>query len=139
MIYRYKYQTEYSNCYQHLVRMNGQITQLIITTHQRQFIHRKSLYAKIYIPYPDNLPKAIKGIRTVSVQRMIRLFGSFSGVMTELKQIINNKHWNAAWGMLALYGLGLSIIENIFWKKSENSKHTIFPLISGRPQISAAL
>ena len=72
---------------------------------------------RIYIPYPDNLPKAINGIRTVSVQRMIRLFGSFSGVMTELKQIINNKHWNAAWGMLALYRLGLSIIENLFWKK----------------------
>ena len=72
---------------------------------------------RIYIAYPDNLPKAINGIRTVSVQRMIRLFGSFSSVMIEVKQIINNKHWNTVWVMLALYRLGLSIIENIFWKK----------------------
>ena len=72
---------------------------------------------RIYIAYPDNLPKAINGIRTVSVQRMIRLFGSFSGVMTELKQIINDKHWNTAWVMLAFYRLGWFIIENIFWKK----------------------
>ena len=71
----------------------------------------------IYIPFPDNPPKAINGIRTVSVQQMIHLFGSFRSVMTELKQIINNKHWNTAWVMLAFYRLGWFIIENIFWKK----------------------
>ena len=72
---------------------------------------------KIYIPFPDNPPKAINGIRTVSVQQMIHLFGSFRSVMTELKQIINNKHWNTAWVMLVFYRLGWFIIENIFWKK----------------------
>ena len=72
---------------------------------------------RIYIPFPDNPPKAINGIRTVSVQQMIHLFGSFRSVMTELKQIINNKHWNTAWVMLAFYRLGWFIIENIFWKK----------------------
>ena len=72
---------------------------------------------RIYIPFPDNLLKAINGIRTVSVQQMIHLFGSFRRVMTELKQIINGKHWNTAWVMLAFYRLGWFIIENIFWKK----------------------
>ena len=72
---------------------------------------------RIYIPFPDNLPKAINGIRTVSVQQMIHLFGSFRSVMTELKQIINGKHWNTAWVMLAFYRLGWFITENIFWKK----------------------
>ena len=51
---------------------------------------------RICIPYADNLPKAINGIRTVSVQRMTCLFESFNGVMTELKQIINDKHCNTA-------------------------------------------
>ena len=51
---------------------------------------------RIYIPFPDNPPKAINGIRTVSVQQVIHLFGSFRSVMTELKQIINKKHWNTA-------------------------------------------
>ena len=69
---------------------------------------------RIHIPYTDNLPKAINGIRTVSVKRMIRLFGSFNGVMTELKQIVNDNYWNIAWVMLALYRLGWFIIENIF-------------------------
>ena len=72
---------------------------------------------RIYIPFPDNPPKAINGIRTVSVQQVIHLFGSFRSVITELKQIINNKHWNTAWVMLAFYRLGWFIIENIFWKK----------------------
>ena len=72
---------------------------------------------RIYIPYPDNLPKAIIGIRTVSVQRMIRLFGSFSDVMTKLKQTINDKHWNTTWVMLAFYRLAWFIIKDIFWKK----------------------
>ena len=42
-----------------------------------KIVFRKKRYhylSKIYIPYPDNLRKAINGIRTVSVQRMIRLF-----------------------------------------------------------------
>ena len=69
---------------------------------------------RIYIPYPNNLPKAINGIRTVSTQRMICLFRSFSGVMTELKQIFND---NIAWVMLVFYRLGWFIIENIFRKK----------------------
>ena len=55
---------------------------------------------RIYIPYPDNLPKTINGIRTVSTQRMICLFRSFSGVMTELKQIINDKHCMGNTGVL---------------------------------------
>ena len=72
---------------------------------------------RIYIPCPDNLPKAINGIRRVSVKQMIRSFESFSGMMIELKQIINDKHWNTAWVMPALYRLGWIIIENIFCKK----------------------
>ena len=73
---------------------------------------------RIYIAYPDNLPKAINGIRTVSVQRMIRLFGSFSGVMTEPNQIINDKLWNTAWGMLAFYGL---LLKTYFGKRSKKA------------------
>ena len=55
---------------------------------------------RIYIPYPDNLPKTINGIRTVSTQRMICLFRSFSGAMTELKQIFNDKHCMGNTGVL---------------------------------------
>ena len=74
---------------------------------------------RVYIPCEDMLPKAVNGLRTVSVQRMIRSFGSFSGVMIELKQILNHKNWNIAWLVLVFEKLGWYVIEKIFWKNKK--------------------
>ena len=73
---------------------------------------------RIYIAYPDNLPKAINGIRTVSVQWMIRLFGSFSGVMTELKQTITGTLLGQCWRFIDWVGL---LLKTYFGKRSKKA------------------
>ena len=73
---------------------------------------------RIHIPYPDNLPKAINGIRTVSVQWMIRLFGSFSGVMTELKQTITGTLLGQCWRFIDWVGL---LLKTYFGKRSKKA------------------
>jgi len=74
------------------------------------------LLPKVYISFPEMLPKPFHGKHIVSVNKLIRDFGSFSGVMLELKQIINHPKWNLAWLILICHGFGWYIIENIFWK-----------------------
>ena len=57
------------------------------------------------------------GERAVSVQKLIKLFGSYSGVILELKRVINYSKWDHAWVVLLLYVQSWFIVTNIFWKK----------------------
>lgn len=67
------------------------------------------LLPRIY--YPDGSPGVI------SVRRLIRQCGSSSGLIIELKRIINTSRWHNAWLKLYFLGLGWFRIQNIFWRK----------------------
>ena len=67
------------------------------------------LLPKIY--YRDGSP----GI--ISVRRLIKEFGPSSGLILELRRLINNNRWHHAWLELYAIGLGWFQIKNIFWRK----------------------
>ena len=73
------------------------------------------LLPQVYVLYTNVLPKSRLGIR-VNMQRIIQNAGSFSGLVLELKRIINNHRWNKAWFDLIVLLHGRYIITNIFWK-----------------------
>ena len=64
------------------------------------------LLPKIY--YRDGSP----GI--ISVRRLIKEFGPSSGLILELRRIINTNRWHHAWLELYAIGLGWFQIKNIF-------------------------
>ena len=53
---------------------------------------------------------------TVNVQRLIREFSSASGVIIELKRIIQHPKWNSAWLVLLSEAFSWFVIKDIFWK-----------------------
>ena len=57
------------------------------------------------------------GKRAVSVQRLIKRFGSYSGVILELKRINDSSKWNRAWVVLLPDVHSWFIVTNIFWRK----------------------
>ena len=57
------------------------------------------------------------GKRAVSVQRLIKRFGSYRGVILDLKRIINSSKWNHAWVVLLPDVHSWFIVTNIFWRK----------------------
>ena len=75
----------------------------------------KRLLPQVYLPYTNVLPKSWLGIR-VNMQQMIRNAGSFSGLVLELKRIINNYRRNKAWLDLIVLLHVWYIITNTFWK-----------------------
>ena len=73
---------------------------------------------RIYINVCDYLPKPRKnGELVVNIQRLIRNFGSASGIVMKLKKIVQSQFWNAASLALLSENYGWHIIQNIFWKK----------------------
>ena len=66
----------------------------------------------------DYLPKPRKNGELVeSIQRLIRDFESPSGIIMELKRIVQSRFWNKAWLVLLSGNYGCYIIKTIFWKK----------------------
>ena len=65
---------------------------------------------------PELLPKPKSGKHIVSIQSLIRKFGSFSDVVLEIKRIINFSRWNSAFLVLIPDTRLWFIILNIFWK-----------------------
>ena len=57
------------------------------------------------------------GKRAVSVQRLVKRFGSYSGVILGLKRIINSSKWNHGWVVLLPDVHSWFIFANIFWRK----------------------
>ena len=73
---------------------------------------------RIYINARDYLPKPRKnGKLVVYIQLLIRNFASASGIIMELKIIVQSRFWNTAWLVLLSENYGWYIIKNIFWKK----------------------
>ena len=75
----------------------------------------KQLLPHVYMPYTNVLSKSRLGI-SINMQQIIRNAGSFSGLVLELKRIINNHRWNKAWLDLIVLSHVWYIITNIFWK-----------------------
>ncbi len=67
------------------------------------------LLPKIY--YRDGSPGKI------SVRRLIKELGPSSGLILEIKRLINSNRWHHAWLELYAIGLGWFRINNIFWRK----------------------
>ena len=73
---------------------------------------------QIYINAFDHLPKPRKNSElVVNIQRLIRNFGSASGIVMELKRTEQSQFWNATWLVLLSENYGWYIIKSIFWKK----------------------
>ena len=73
---------------------------------------------RIYINTCDYLPKPRKnGELVMNIQRLIRNFGSASGIVMELKRIVQSRFLNTGWLVLLSENYGWYIIKNIFWKK----------------------
>ena len=53
----------------------------------------------------------------INVRRLIKEFGPSSGLILEIKRIINSNCWHYAWVQLYAIGLGWFCITNIFWRK----------------------
>ena len=53
----------------------------------------------------------------VSIRKLIKRFGSSSGVVLEIRHIVASPNWANAWLELRFRGLGWFIIQNIFWRK----------------------
>ena len=75
---------------------------------------------RVYISGPFALPKQRKsGEIFVNMQRIIRSYGSMSGIVLEVKRIMNNPKWNTAWIYLFEKAFGWYIIKNIIWKSKK--------------------
>ena len=73
---------------------------------------------QIYINACDYLLKPQKYSElVVNIQRLIRNFESASGIVMELKRIVQSPFWNTAWLLLLSESYGCYILKNIFWKK----------------------
>ena len=54
-------------------------------------------FPRIYTGISDVFPKEKKNRITVSIFRLVRPLGSFSGLVLELKRILSSRRWNSAW------------------------------------------
>lgn len=73
---------------------------------------------RVHISHPEVLPKVGKltNTLTVNAQRLVREFSSASGIVKEIKRIVNHPKWASAWLTLQPEALSLFIILNIVWK-----------------------
>ena len=58
----------------------------------------------------------------ISVAKLIRQFGSGSGLLLEVKKIISHPRWNTAWLKLYATGYGWFTISNIIWRRKITRK-----------------
>ena len=73
---------------------------------------------RIYINACDYLPKPQKnGELVVNIKRLIRNFGSASGIVMEIKRIVQSRFWNTARLVLLSENYEWYVIKNFFWKK----------------------
>ena len=71
------------------------------------------LLPQVYVSQ-DILLKAKKnGEVQVNMQRIIRNAGSFSGLVVDLKKILNIEKWTKAWIELCLLSYGWYVIKNV--------------------------
>ena len=76
----------------------------------------KNLLPQIYVSQ-DILPKLKNnGEVQVDMQRIIRSTGSFSGLVINLKKILNKERWNKAWIELFLLSYGWYVTKNVCWR-----------------------
>ena len=76
---------------------------------------RKDNLPRIYCN-SELLPKPKSGKYIVSIHSLIQKFGSFCGIVLEIKQTVNFSRWNSAWLVLIPDSHLWLIILNIFWK-----------------------
>ena len=76
---------------------------------------RKDNLPRIYCN-SELLPKPKSGKYIVSIHSLIQKFGSFCGIVLEIKQIVNFSRWNSAWLVLIPDSHLWFTILNISWK-----------------------
>ena len=96
----------------------------------KSILHRKkeSLLPQIYMKFPDdvskNLPRVHDMIR-VSVPKIMKIFGPFSGIATSLAEIIDDKKWKSAWLVVTPTKHSWYLIERYYWKSSPKSNSLV--------------
>ena len=100
----------------HVIVMYNNIRQvcrffnIVISNRARSFLPR------VHISRPDLLTKPVNGKIRLNMQRVIRTFGSFSGLVIDLRSIINHPNWNSAWLLLAAESCSWFVMDNIYWR-----------------------
>ena len=74
---------------------------------------------KIYVNNLELLPKPKRGKYFESIMSLIRNFGSFSGIVLDIKRMLNFSGWNSAWLVLLPCPSSSFIILDFFWKKEK--------------------
>ena len=95
------------------------LTNLKLVIHHFFSLASKNLedLPRIYVNNPELLPKPKRGKYVVSIMGLIKKFGSFSGIVFDIKHMLNFSGWNSTWLVLLPCTYSWFIILNFFWKK----------------------
>ena len=103
---------------------------LKLVSHRFFSLASKSLehLPRIYINNPKLLPKPKRGKYVVSIMSLISKFGSFSGIVLNIKRMLNFSGWNSSWLVLLPCPHSWFIILDFFWKRRKWFSWTTFDL-----------
>ena len=86
-----------------------------------QYFHKKAmgflprLYVNDHTVFPKE--KRVPGEIHMNVKRLNQFLGVHSGIIVEVRRIINNPRWCCAWLVLLAEAYDWYIVTNIYWKK----------------------
>ena len=82
---------------------------------------KESLLPRIYINFPDVVLESLprwNDMTKVSVRKILKMFGPFSGVAMSLASIVNDKKWKSAWLIIRPEKHSSFTVERSYWKSS---------------------
>ena len=71
---------------------------------------------QVYFSDLDIFPKLKEAVIRVNKERIIRNAGLFSGLVINMKKILDSEKWNRVWLDLVLLSHGWYVIRNLWWK-----------------------
>ena len=71
---------------------------------------------QVYFSHPDIFPKLKEAVVRVNKERIIHNAGLFSGLVINMKKILDSEKWNRVWLDLVLLSQGWYVIRNLWWK-----------------------
>ena len=80
---------------------------------------KKTLLPRIYMTFPNGVFESLprwNDTRKVSVRKVMKIFGPFSGVAISLAEIVDDKKWKFAWLVIKPKVQSWYTIERYYWK-----------------------
>ena len=71
---------------------------------------------QVYFSHPVIFPKLTEAVVRVNKERIIHNAGLFSGLVINMKKILDSEKWNRVWLDLVLLSHGWYVIRNLWWK-----------------------